>query len=180
METGKSCPGVGVWHGCLLLGSSVGLLGCQAEQRLHFDTYQCLFSRCCSLILYEHESKSVPKALGSQTLGHADPKRQLMIRLVMYQTPGPPCGCVEAGEGWVSTGQSWGPVVGPDPCVGCAVVQCLAVPWTWKVLCLGWGAGSRKDSLGCVFGIALACRVCPREGLQRLFIPEKGPKQPGL
>lgn len=80
----------------------------------------------------------MPKALGSQTLGSADPK-WLTLRLVMYQTPGPPRGSVEAGEGWGSTGQRWGPGVGPDPCVGCTVVQCSAVPWTWKVLCLWRG-----------------------------------------
>lgn len=59
----------------------------------------------------------MPKVPGSQTLGRVDPKR-LMVRMVMYQTPGPPCECVEAGEEWGSTGQSWGRGVGSDPGVG--------------------------------------------------------------
>lgn len=79
----------------------------------------------------------VPKAPGSQTLSCAAPE---CVRLVMYQTPGPSRGCAEAGEGWDSTEQSWELGVGPDPGVGCAVVQCLAVSWTWKVLCVGRGA----------------------------------------
>lgn len=42
------------------------------------------------------------------------------------------------------------------------------------------GEGSRKDSLGCISGIALACHVWLWDGLQQLFLSRNGPKQPGL